>query len=48
MSAQYSYSSGSDSDDDAPEVVSQATARQGRKEQERQARLAKEQYVPAL
>ncbi|POY70786.1 hypothetical protein BMF94_6198 [Rhodotorula taiwanensis] len=47
MSAQYSYSSGSDSDDDAPEVVSQATARQGRKEQERQARLAKEQAAKA-
>ncbi|GAA5991491.1 hypothetical protein JCM10908_005729 [Rhodotorula pacifica] len=43
MSAPYSYSSGSESDDDAPEVVSQATARQGRKEQERLARLAKEQ-----
>lgn len=43
MSAPYSYSSGSESDDDAPEVVSQASARQGKKEQERQARLAKEQ-----
>jgi hypothetical protein len=43
MSAPYSYSSGSESDDDAPEVVSQASARQGRKEQERLARLANEQ-----
>lgn len=43
MSAPYSYSSGSESDDDAPEVVSQASARQGRKEQARLARLANEQ-----
>ncbi|BGP53292.1 hypothetical protein JCM8202v2_000851 [Rhodotorula sphaerocarpa] len=47
MSAPYSYSSGSESDDDAPEVVSQASARQGKKEQERQARLAKEQAAKA-
>lgn len=45
MSAPYRYSSDSESDDEAPEVVSQATARQGRKEQERLARLAKEQWV---
>ncbi|KWU42259.1 hypothetical protein RHOSPDRAFT_36208 [Rhodotorula sp. JG-1b] len=47
MSAPYSYSSGSESDDDAPEVVSQASARQGRKEQERLARLANEQAAKA-